>query len=352
MAELDLNLLRIFDVLIETESVTKAATRLSLTQSAISHALSRLRYSLRDPLFVRTPRGIQPTTRAKQIAPGIREALLQFRSALSPLHFNPAEARRRFTVSASTYFCTLLLPELLARTRKAAPGVSITVIPQSPGLMTLLDEGVADFAVGTFRRVPNRLKRETLLEEDLVWVASADNTYRHDPPVWEDIAGNPRLVTTAGGLYSGFMSHVSEGGLEQRVVAADGEADDEGASRVYDLVTALAVVGRTDFISWSVRRFAERYAKCNRLVLIEPPQKHEPVKISMVWHTKLEPDAGLAWLRNLVHDVAHSLSRTDSSTAADGTAAPTASRTPVGRKVPTPAVRKPPAISVVRTAAE
>ena len=319
MAELDLNLLRVFDVLMETGSVTRTATRLSLTQSAISHALSRLRYALRDPLFVRTPHGLQATTRAKQIAPGIRDALLQFRSALSPPQFKPAEAKRRFTISASAYSCSLILPELLARTRKTAPGISFAVVPQSPELMTLFDEGVVDLAIGAFRGVPSRLKREALLEEDLVWVASVDNPFRHDPPVWQDIACNPRLITTAGRIYSGVMSHLSEGGLEQRVLAAEDAAEDE--SRVYDLMTALAVVGRTDLITWSARRFAERYAKPNRLVLIEPAQKRDPIKISMVWHTKMEPDAGLAWLRDLLRDIAHGLSESDALAAGDGAAA-------------------------------
>src|SRR3546814_8209277 len=68
LSEIDLNLLRVFDTLFELGNVTKAGARLGLTQSAVSHALGRLRQSIGDPLFVRAPGGLQPTARAIEIA--------------------------------------------------------------------------------------------------------------------------------------------------------------------------------------------------------------------------------------------------------------------------------------------
>ena len=123
MIEIDLNLLRVFDTLIEVRSVTRAAGKLGLTQSAVSHALARLRNALDDPLFVRAPGGLQPTARALEIAPGVREGLAQLRGALSPTEFDPATASRTFTLAAGSYFCVLLVPELIARVRAAAPDV-------------------------------------------------------------------------------------------------------------------------------------------------------------------------------------------------------------------------------------
>src|SRR5439155_16592138 len=81
---LDLNLLRVFDTLIEERSVTHAGERLGLSQSAISHALNRLRYVLRDELFVRVADGTRPTPRAAEVAPRLREGLLQLQLALGP----------------------------------------------------------------------------------------------------------------------------------------------------------------------------------------------------------------------------------------------------------------------------
>jgi DNA-binding transcriptional LysR family regulator len=313
MAEVDLNLLRVFDVLMETGSVTRTATRLSLTQSAISHALGRLRHALRDPLFVRTPRGLQPTARAREIHPGIRDALLQLRGTLSPTHFNPADVKKRFTISGTSYFCAVMLPELLAHTRKVAPGISFMVVPQTPDLLNSLDEGVVDLAVGSFGRIPRRLMHETLFEENLVWIASATNKFRHDPPVWRDIADNPRLTIMASRVYSGLTSYASEGGLEQRLLADNEGVQDDANTRVHDLITAMAVVERTDLVTLTVRRVAQQYAKSHRLVLIEPVQKNEPLKVTMLWHKRLAPDAGLAWLRQTLRTIADPAGEKDPS---------------------------------------
>src|SRR5690349_23354578 len=95
---LDLNLLRVFEALVEERSATRAGVRLGLTQSAISHALNRLRYELKDELFVRSPDGMQPTERAAEIAPRLRHGLLQLQLALVPTAFDPERSDRRFTV--------------------------------------------------------------------------------------------------------------------------------------------------------------------------------------------------------------------------------------------------------------
>src|SRR6201990_3483832 len=97
---LDLNLLRVFDVLLEERSVTRAGARLGLTQSAVSHALNRLRYTLEDDLFVRGPAGMQPTPRAVEMGPQVHAALNQLASALAPSDFHALTTERRFTVVA------------------------------------------------------------------------------------------------------------------------------------------------------------------------------------------------------------------------------------------------------------
>src|SRR6202000_2999408 len=97
---LDLNLLRVFDVMLEERSVTRAGSRLGMSQSAVSHALNRLRHTLGDELFVRTSEGMRPTARAIEIGPSVRSALANLQSALTPPDFEPATARRRFNVVA------------------------------------------------------------------------------------------------------------------------------------------------------------------------------------------------------------------------------------------------------------
>src|ERR1700756_5992033 len=96
---LDLNLLKIFEALRDERSAPRAGARLGLTQSAISHALNRLRYVLQDELFVRGPDGMQPSPRAGEIAPRLREGLLQLQLALGPVEFDPATTERCFTIT-------------------------------------------------------------------------------------------------------------------------------------------------------------------------------------------------------------------------------------------------------------
>src|SRR3954451_10985148 len=99
----DLNLLRVFDVMLEERSVTRAGARLGLTQSAVSHALNRLRYALSDDLFVRGPSGMQPTPRALEMGPQVHAAFVQLQAALAPADFSPATSERRFALAAGTY---------------------------------------------------------------------------------------------------------------------------------------------------------------------------------------------------------------------------------------------------------
>src|SRR3984957_15065750 len=107
MINIDLNLLRVFDVLYDECNVTRAAARLFLSQSAVTHALARLRDVLGDPLFVRIPSGLRPTSRAHQLAPRLRVALAEIDSVVATPIFDPAKTRQRFVIAAGSYFCKL-----------------------------------------------------------------------------------------------------------------------------------------------------------------------------------------------------------------------------------------------------
>src|ERR1700757_337343 len=159
---LDLNLLRVFDALIEEHSVTRAGERLGLSQSAISHALNRLRYVLNDELFVRMPDGMRPTTRAAEIAPRLREGLLQLQLALGPTEFDPARTERGFTITCGEYIGTVLLPRFIAGVRALAPNAELRIRASNVGVADALLAGRVDVAVGSFRRLPDPFVHEPL----------------------------------------------------------------------------------------------------------------------------------------------------------------------------------------------
>src|SRR5579871_2137367 len=164
----DLNLLRIFDLLFEERSVSRAARRLSLTQSAVSHALARLREMMGDPLFTRGAGGLQPTARAEELAPQLREILVRIRTALSPPSFDPRSSSREFTIAAGAYVCRLLLPPLVALARAAAPGVTLRIVNVNQALLDELDQGSVDIGIGAFEEIPARIKSLPLFNDTAV----------------------------------------------------------------------------------------------------------------------------------------------------------------------------------------
>ena len=130
IAAFDLNLLLAFEALWIERHVTRAARRIGLTQSALSHALGRLRAQLEDPLFQRTPHGLVPTARAHELAHPIGEALALVRRAVEDgPRFSPATLQRTFTVSTTDYGELVILPALMARLAREAPGVQLNVRP-------------------------------------------------------------------------------------------------------------------------------------------------------------------------------------------------------------------------------
>ena len=304
MTEIDLNLLRVFDTLYEVRSVTRAAERLGLTQSAVSHALRRLRGAIDDPLFVRAPGGLQPTARAAEIAPGIREGLGQLRGALSPTIFDPATASRRFTIAAGSYFCVLLVPLLIEAVRRRAPGVEIRVLPIGPGLLSEFDESVVDLALGAFTRIPARLETELLFREEMVWIAAAGNPLAQTPLDRDRFAAAPRLTISVGRPFEALKAAVPEGGLERRQIAETGEVATGGdTGAVYDALTAIATVGRTDLIAMVPKRFARRDGREHGVVKLGAPDEAGAIDLTMLWHSKADSDSGLAWLRGLIREL-------------------------------------------------
>src|SRR5580698_5917194 len=139
IGSIDLNLLRVFDVLLEERSVTRTGARLGLTQSAVSHALNRLRYMLNDDLFVRGSAGMQPTPRAVEMGPQVHAALNQLQAALAPADFDPATSERRFSVVTGAYASAVLAPGLASRLAEAAPQAELTIAELALDVLERMD---------------------------------------------------------------------------------------------------------------------------------------------------------------------------------------------------------------------
>lgn len=315
---LDLNLLRVFEALIEERSATRAGARLGLTQSAISHALNRLRYVLKDELFVRGPDGMQPTERAAEIAPRLRQGLLQLQLALAPSEFVPERTDRRFTITCTEYAGAVLMPALIAKLRAEAPHASLNVLPSNLGVAETLRSGRADLAIGSFRRFPEWFASEPLLRETRVWALSADHPAAGDELTIERLAELPHLVIAATGEDEhAIEGYVADHGLERLVTRSDagllqGALAARGLRRNVAVTTphflaALAAISQSDIAALLPRRLATAFMGRYRLALFEPPYPSPPFEVMSLWHRENGDQPAIAWLRKLLRDVAAEL---------------------------------------------
>ncbi|MCE4570471.1 LysR family transcriptional regulator [Caballeronia sp. CLC5] len=157
--QLDLNLLRVFAAVMEERSALRASRLLCTSQSAVSHALARLRDQLGDDLFLRTRRGLKPTARALELAPEIVAALAIVRTAVERQEFDPATSDRTFTLAASDALSILTVQNLLREFGRSAPGVSLVVKPGTRvDLGEMIDLGRIDVALGSFSEWPEHMR--------------------------------------------------------------------------------------------------------------------------------------------------------------------------------------------------
>jgi DNA-binding transcriptional LysR family regulator len=327
-ASLDLNLLRVFDALMEERNVTRAGARLRLTQSAISHALNRLRYMLEDDLFVRGADGMQPTARAAEIGPRLRQALHHMQLALAPRAFDARTTDRCFTVGASDYFSALLLPELVARLRVEAPHAELRVRSlDDVDIVEALDAGRMDVVTGSFGRVPERFGKEHLYRDEMVWVLRADHPAADKELTLDLIAQLPHLsIALVGNVSEAIDGFVTQHGLERRVIACNrGGVDkvlaEHGLSRrnhvtVPHFLAAARVLATSDLIAVMPRRLAARVTEFYPLKLIAPPHDCASFDVHALWHRRLGERPDIAWFRGLLREVAATLDGTPTPRAA------------------------------------
>ena len=316
---LDLNLLRVLDALLQERSVTRAGTRLGLTQSAVSHALSRLRYALGDELFIRSASGMQPTVRALEIGPAVHAALLQLHTALAVSDFEPALTERSFTVLAGPYACAVLIPALVGRLRAEAPLSSLRIGSVGSRLIEPLDSGRADVAIGGFDGAPERFAYEPIIGETLVWVVRAGHPAAGGRISLKTLAEIPHVLIGAlpgqgaadadgAGGEAGLRRRSSweDSGVLDRTLAAQGLSRRIGVIAP-DSFSALAIASRTDMAALLPARLAEISIQAGRVVLLRTPYVSPPVEIGLLYRRDRATDPAQAWFLDLVREAAAAL---------------------------------------------
>src|SRR3989454_8812067 len=289
----DLNLLIVFDGVMQDRSVTRAAKRLGMSQPAMSHALNRLRGLLKDELFVRTPKGMLPTPRAELLALPLHHALAEMQRALEPDRFVPAKADWRFTLAIDNYAAVVLAAPLVAAVSAAAPSVQLDLRPSGTlNVFDLLDNGGLDIAIGTFDHVGERFGSAALLEDQFVAVM------RRDHP-----AGRGTLSAAAFGAlkHVAISSSGDDTGFIDRSLATRGTKRRIALRLPY--LSAGPVLAKSDMVATLSRRVAEALVRGAALQLRELPFASPSVRTSLLWHRRFDGYPAHRWLRDLVVSV-------------------------------------------------
>ena len=305
LARIDLNLLVLFEVVFEERHVARAAGRLNLTPSAVSHGLARLRRLLNDPLFLRTPKGVVPTARATELAEPIADILTRARGIVAAAEpFDAATSHRRFALGAPDALAAVFLPPLLAGLQETAPGVDIgvrQVLPEfrrptdSAWEPTLagLDARAFDVAILPLSRVPARFVSRALYEEDFVIATRPGHPFARKPSL-DRFCQARHLVVSLTGDAHGFVDDVLAGKGRTRRVALT----------VPNFTMALALIAETDLIAALPRQLVARYARRFDVVSTEAPLPLRRDPISVIATKAAMMDAGVAWLFHTLTDVA------------------------------------------------
>ncbi|MFB9126023.1 LysR family transcriptional regulator [Paraburkholderia dipogonis] len=218
--DLDLNLLVLFDALLRERSVTRAAGEVGLSQGAMSHALNRLRTFFEDPLFIKTPAGMEPTEKAVLLGITVTEVMTALRDrVVSQAYFDPATARRTFVICMTDMGEFVFLPPLVRRLRKVAPHCTVRSVQVPPEqLEATLAAGEADLALGSVRAAPGGLYQQQLFLHTFVTMVSVHNKTIGRTISRAQFERAPQIVVSlTGRASSAYDSAFDEYGIKRNI---------------------------------------------------------------------------------------------------------------------------------------
>ena len=304
LARVDLRLLVAFDAVMAERSVSRAATRIGMSQPAMSNALNRLRELLKDQLFVRSAAGMRPTSLALRFAVPIRQALQLVEGALEPSLFDPARSTWTYRLAISDHASIVMLPQLVRHLTRTAPGVRLVLRPKvNAEVGAQLDANEIDFAIGVIPPLQRRFSRTALFRD------SYSCLMRRRHPL---ARGQPRLADFAAAEYLAVRpSH--EGASEiDRLLASHGVRR-RIAMTVDQYLAVAPILINSDLIAFILRGVV-RHLDLRQLHAAAAPLRLG-VQAVAVWNRALTRQAAHAWLRQQLAEVCRGLHPSDDRVA-------------------------------------
>lgn len=292
LARADLNLLVLFEAVLEERHVGRAAERLNLSASAVSHGLTRLRRMLNDPLFLKHPKGVVPTARADELAAPIADILARVRGVVGAAErFNPATSKRRFNMGVPDGASTVVLPKVIYALSCEAPGLNLSVratMPQTA--LANLDAREIDVTVQPFHEPPPpRFESAVLYEESFVVAMRKGHPLGPRPSLKRYAAAAHVLMSPHGDPFGNIDQELAAHGLTRRV-----------AVTAPNFLCALEIVSETDLVAAVPRRQAEAYASRFPVAFARPPLPLGRSNMRVIATKAAMQDPGVAWLFKLI----------------------------------------------------
>jgi DNA-binding transcriptional LysR family regulator len=287
LRRLDMGLLVAFAEIMRHRQLTGAAERLGQTQSALSHALARLRDIFGDPLFLRRPGGVEPTARALALEPQVQAILDLARAALAnESTFDPATAESEIRIAAQDYHGALFAAPLIACCEREAPGLRPVFRPLARmAALDALEAGEVDLAIGFIPKAGDRFLAEPLATQDYAVVVRRGHPRLSGLTDVRRYAAERHVLVSQGGDREGVVDAALRPlGLQREVVAA-----------LPFYMAVLATVQMTDLVATVPRLLAERYADAFGLAITTPPLELRRFTVSLFRHRRNAGNGLIDW---------------------------------------------------------
>ncbi|NHZ41707.1 LysR family transcriptional regulator [Massilia aquatica] len=289
LRQLDLNLLKALDALLDERNVTRAAARLNLTQPAMSGMLTRLRESFDDPLLVRVQRGVAPTPRALALAQPVKQVLADIGALLQAPAFDPASAQMTLSLAATDYALRAIAVPFLLALRPLAPSIRVALLPLvNQQLQGQLEQGTVDLALSTPESTAPDLHARTLFDERYVCVMRSSHPAAQPALSLDQFCAlDHALVSYEGGSFEGVTDEaLARLGRQRRVMLS-----------VKSFLLLPDILRASDLVAVAPRRLVE---DLDGLVLLAPPLDIPGFTKVLAWHERTHRDPGHRWLRELL----------------------------------------------------
>ncbi|NVK17469.1 MAG: LysR family transcriptional regulator [Methylocystaceae bacterium] len=297
---LDLNLLVALEALLETSSVSRAAEQVNLSQPAMSRALERLRHMLKDPLLVRSGRGMVLTPRGVALRLPLQEALSRVRGVLAPNEFIPAQSTEHFRIMGMDYFSHVMMPKVLEQIYTQAPNVSVSLENVSQSGIEALKAGEIDLGIGVVEDGPDLSNcfHQALFDDNFICVMR-----QHHP-----LSKGPMSLSTFCSSGHALLSITGKGTGE-----IDRRLADLGEKRLIQLrlphfLAIPSVISHTDLLVTIPRKLG-RLFEGESLYICELPEelRRADFTISQIWHERFQHDPARKWLRSILKSVSRGI---------------------------------------------